>query len=182
MNDRPAIKRSPQLQSDLGVAFERELDALAHDAAFAELGVIRHRVRRVHGSAELSVTIDRQGGVDLSLCERVAARINAQLAGFDVPYTLEVESAGLDRPLFAPADYGRFAGERARVVTTLAIKGSKTHRGVRGEMVVLETERGELLLPATAIKSANLEYDARADLQRDKRERKKSHGNSRHRS
>jgi hypothetical protein len=71
-------------------------------------------------------------------------------------------------------------------VTTLAINGSKTHRGVlrgiRGEAVVLEGEKSELLLPVAAIKSANLEYDARADLQRDKRERKQSHGNSRYRN
>ncbi len=167
-------------------AFERELDALAHDGAFAELEVVRHRARPVRGATELRVTIDRRGGVDLALCERVAARINANLAAFDVPYTLEVESAGLDRPLLRPEHFGRFVGERARIVTSLAINGTKTHRGllrgVRGEAVVIETEKGELPLPMATIKSANLEYDARADLQRDKRERKKSHGNSRHRN
>jgi hypothetical protein len=33
-----------------------------------------------------------------------------------------------------------------------------------------------LLLPLAAVKSANLEYDARLDLQRDKRQRKQRHG------
>ena len=79
---------------------------------------------------------------------------------------LEVESAGLERPLVRPADYERFAGKRARIVTSLTVNGGKTHRGIlrglRGETVVLETERGELLLPMAAIKSANLEYDPRA--------------------
>jgi ribosome maturation factor RimP len=171
---------------EIARAFERELDALAHDASFAELEVVRHRARPVRGVTELSVTIDRRGGVDLALCERVAGRINAHLAAFDEPYTLEVESAGLDRPLLRPEHFGRFVGERARVVTSLAINGTKTHRGVlrgvRGDAVVIETENGELPLPMATIKSANLEYDARADLQRDKRERKKSHGNSRYRS
>jgi len=96
---------------------------------------------------------------------------------------LEVESAGLERPLVRPADYERFAGSRAKIVTSLTVGGAKTHRGtlrgIRGETVILETERGELPLPIAAIKSANLEYDPRADLQRDKRERK-THGNSRH--
>lgn len=171
---------------EIARAFERELDALAHDASFAELEVVRHRARSARGSTELSVTIDRRGGVDLALCERIAARINANLATFDQAYTLEVESAGLNRPLLRPEHFGRFVGERARIVTSLAINGTKTHRGilrgVRGEAVVIETENGELPLPLATIKSANLEYDARADLQRDKRERKKSHGNSRHRN
>jgi len=126
------------------------------------------------------VTIDRPGGVDVKLCERVAARVNAQLEAFDNPYTLEVESAGLERPLVRPGDYERFRGNRVRVVTTLTVNGGKTHRGklqgIRGDAVILETEKGELPLPLTTIKSANLEYDARADLQRDKRERK-AHGN-----
>jgi ribosome maturation factor RimP len=170
---------------EIARAFERELDALAHDASFAELEVVRHHARPVRGATELSVTIDRRGGgVDLALCERVAGRINAHLAAFDAPYTLEVESAGLDRPLLRPEHFGRFVGERARIVTSLAINGTKTHRGVlrgvRGDAVVIETENGELPLPMATIKSANLEYDARADLQRDKRERKKTHGNSRY--
>lgn len=131
----------------------------------------------------MSVTIDRPGGADLTLCERVAARLNVTLAGLDGAYTLEVESAGLDRPLRRGADYERFAGERARIVTSLTVQGGKTHRGIlrglRGETVVIETERGELLLPIAAIKSANLEYDPRTDLKRDKLQRKQGHGNDR---
>jgi len=127
------------------------------------------------------VTLDREGGVDIALCERVAARINERLEPFeDDQYSLEVESAGLERPLVRPADYERFAGKQARIVTTLLVNGGKTHRGtlrgLRGETVILETENGELPLPVATIKSANLEYDPRADLQRNKRERKKTNG------
>jgi ribosome maturation factor RimP len=167
----------------IAAAFEREVDAIAHDAQFAEVEIVAHRARPVHGSIELSLTIDRPGGADLSLCERVAGRLNAQLGSFDTPYRLEVESAGLERPLLRGADYERFAGERARVVTSLTVAGGKTHRGIlrglRGEAVVIETQRGELLLPMAAIKTANLEYDPRADLRRDKLERKQKHGNDR---
>lgn len=91
-----------------------------------------------------------------------------------------MESAGLERPLLRPVDYERFAGRRARVVTSLPIAGAKTHRGVlrglHGENVALETATGELLLPVATIKSANLEYDPRVDFQRDKRERKGCYG------
>ncbi|MBV8531726.1 MAG: ribosome maturation factor RimP [Candidatus Eremiobacteraeota bacterium] len=167
----------------LAAAFERELDAIAHDADFAGLEIVAHRARPLRGATALRVTIDRTGGADVALCERVASRITARLGGFDAAYTLEVESAGLDRPLRRVADYERFRGERARIVTTLTVNGGKTHRGVlrglRGEAVIVETERGELLLPMAAIKTANLEYDPRVDFRRDKLQRKQRHGNDR---
>jgi ribosome maturation factor RimP len=171
------------MKGDIAAAFERELDAIVHDKAFAGLEIVQHRARLVRGATELSVTIDAAGGADLALCERLAARINANLAQLDGGYSLEVESAVLDRPLIRPADYERFAGSRARVVTSLTVNGGKTHRGtlrgLRGETVVMDTETGELLLPMAAIKSANLEYDVRADLRRDKQQRKQLHGNHR---
>ena len=165
--------------TNLQIAFERELDAIAHDRTFPELEIVSHQARQRRGATALVVTIDRPGGVDVSLCERVASRINASLEPFDASYTLEVESAGLERPLVRPADYDRFAGKRVRVITSLLVNGGKTHRGtlrgLRGETVILETETGELPLPIATIKSANLEYDPRADLQRDKLQRKKPH-------
>ena len=46
--------------------------------------------------------------------------------------------------------------------------------------MILETPDGELPLPIETIKSANLEYDPRADLQRNKQQRKRSHAGHRH--
>jgi ribosome maturation factor RimP len=170
----------------IAVAFERELDAIARDVTFAGLEIVQHRMRSSRGVVELSVTIDFPGGVDLELCERVAARLNAKLGAQDGNYALEVESAGLNRPLLRPADYERFAGRTVRIVTTLTVDGGKTHRGtlrgLRGETVAIENERGELLLPMATIKSAHLEYDPRADLRRDKLLRKQSNGNIRKRN
>jgi ribosome maturation factor RimP len=167
----------------VATAFERELDAIIHDRSLAGLEIVAHRARHVHGTTALSVTIDYPGGADLNLCERIAARLNAQLGSLDASYTLQVESAGLERPLVRSADYVRFAGERVRIVTSLTVNGGKTHRGIlrelRGETVVVQTDNGELLLPMAAIKSANLEYDPRADLKRDKLQRKQRHGNDR---
>lgn len=165
--------------SELTDVFERTLDAIVHDKAFAGVEIVQHSAHVRRGQTNLRVTIDKDGGVDLATCERIAARINDSLEEFDQAYALEVESAGLERPLVRPGDYQRFAGKNVRVVTSLTIEGNKTHRGtllgLRGETVMLQTEKGELPLPVATIKSANLEYDPRADLQRDKRERK-THG------
>lgn len=155
------------------------MDALPHDGEFAGVEIVQHHASQRRSMTNFSVTIDKEGGVDLATCERIAARINAGLEEFEDPYSLEVESAGLERPLVRPRDYERFAGKKVRVLTSLMIGGAKTHRGtllgLRGENVVLSTEKGELPLPMATIKSANLEYDPRADFTRDKRERK-THG------
>ncbi len=156
-------------------AFERVVHALPHQPEFRGVEVVSAHVRRHHRDSSLHVTVDKEGGVDVGTCERIAARINAALDAFPDPYTLEVESAGLNRPLVKPSDYDRFTGRDVKIVTTLVIEGAKTHRGrlegVRGTNVILARGTSELPIPLAVIKSANLEYDVRADLQRAKREK-----------
>ena len=167
------------MQLTLPQAFESAIEAIVHDARFAGVEVVQHAARRGRHTTALSVTIDREGGTDLATCEKIAAAINSKLDEYDDPYTLEVESAGLNRPLTKPGDYERFAGRNVKVVTSLLVRGGKTHRGilrgVRGTNVILETADGELPLPLAAIDRANLEYDVRSDLKRDKLERKAHH-------
>jgi ribosome maturation factor RimP len=157
-------------------AFERVVHALPHQPEFRDVEVVGSSVHRHRRTSALHVTVDREGGVDVGTCERIARSINAALDAFPDPYTLEVESAGLDRPLTKPSDYDRFTGRDVKIVTTLAIGNAKTHRGkldgVRGTNVILTRAGGELPIPIAVIKSANLEYDVRADLQRAKQREK----------
>lgn len=156
--------------------FERAIEEIARDERFAGVEIVQHSTRGTGNKTVLNVTIDREGGVDVKTCERIAAAINRQLQDAQEAYRLEVESAGLNRPLTKPGDYTRFAGRDAKIVTSLLVRGSKTHRGVlqgvRGTAVILQTESGELPLPIETIKTANLEYDVRADLKRAKELRK----------
>lgn len=166
------------VERSLAGEFEHAVTEIARDDRFAGVEIVCHATRGSGDKSVLHLTIDREGGVDVRTCERIAAAINARLQAFDKPYTLEVESAGLDRPLTKPGDYERFSGRDAKIVTSLLVQGTKTHRGVlrgvRGTAVILQTENGELPLPLVTIKTANLEYDVRADLKRAK-ERKKQH-------
>jgi ribosome maturation factor RimP len=57
------------------------------------------------------VYIDRPGGVDLELCERVTHA----LAPVRQRYALEVSSPGSDRPLVRPQHYRRFLGREVTV-------------------------------------------------------------------
>ena len=157
-------------------AFEQVVDAIPHQPEFREVEIIGTSVHRHRQTSALHVTVDREGGVDIATCERIAARINAALDAFPDAYTLEIESAGLNRPLTKPSDYDRFTGRDVKIVTTLAIGNAKTHRGkldgVRGTNVILARDKGELPIPLAVVKSANLEYDVRADLQRAKQREK----------
>jgi ribosome maturation factor RimP len=157
-------------------AFERVVHALPHQPEFRDVEIVSSSAHRRRQQTALHVTVDREGGVDVGTCERIARSINAALDAFPDPYTLEIESAGLDRPLTKPSDYERFSGRDVKIVTSLAIENAKTHRGkldgVRGTNVILVREKGELPIPLAVVKSANLEYDVRADLQRAKQREK----------
>jgi ribosome maturation factor RimP len=168
----------PASSSSFLETFEAVVEGVSTDPEFAPIEIVTTDVRPGR-TAGLTVLIDRPGGVDIESCERVAARINAALEAFpETMYTLEVSSAGLERPLVKPADYDRFAGKNAKIVTTMAIANAKTHRGVlagiRGTDIILRTGAKQDIdfpIPLDAVKSANLEYDPRADLQRAKREK-----------
>ncbi|HTV74327.1 MAG TPA: hypothetical protein VME66_11595 [Candidatus Acidoferrales bacterium] len=157
-------------------AFERAALALPFEEGLGDVEIVAHRSQRNGRTTALTLVVDRPSGVDVGLCERLAARINDALAEIEEPYTLEVESPGLDRPLTKPADYERFRNRDVRIQTTIAIGGAKTHRGkllgMRETNIILQTGAGELPLPLATIKSANLEFDPRDDLKKHKRERR----------
>ena len=162
-------------------AFERVVHALPHQPEFRTIEIVTAVARPGRHETPLAVTVDREGGVDMMTCERIAARINVSLDAFTDPYTLEVSSAGVNRPLVRAGDYERFSGKNVRIVTTQPLNNAKTHRGMlaglRGDDVILRTgkdEATELRIPLAAIKTANIEYDIRADLARAKREKQDS--------
>lgn len=105
----------------------------------------------------LRLVLDREGGVDLSHCETVSKQVSALLdvAEFDPGrYTLEVSSPGLDRQLYRPSDYARFAGERVRVTwrepdmpnrRTVVGRLERYDEGEPAAIELLEEERQERL-------------------------------------
>jgi ribosome maturation factor RimP len=74
---------------------------------------------------QLRVVIDRPGGVDIELCERVSR----ELAPLRTQYALEVSSPGLDRPLVKPEHYRRAVGERVAVRTEAPVDGRRRFDG-----------------------------------------------------
>jgi ribosome maturation factor RimP len=96
----------------------------------------------------LRLVLDRpEGGVSLGDCERVSKQVSALLDVVDFGnnrYTLEVTSPGLDRQLYRPRDYARFAGRLARVTYWVHETGAK--RTVVGRLEAFHPERDEVVL------------------------------------
>jgi ribosome maturation factor RimP len=87
----------------------------------------------------LRVVVDRDGGVgldDIALASReLSARLDAAAAMGDAPYTLEVSSPGVDRPLTEPRHWRRAAG---RLVTVPVLTGQESETGSRPAAASIE--------------------------------------------
>src|SRR5919106_3538082 len=86
-----------------------ELEAVVRPVVEAAgLELVDVTFRREAGRRILRVTVDREGGVDLGAISLVSERISRRLdvEGFEPgPYSLEVSSPGVERPLRRPADF-----------------------------------------------------------------------------
>lgn len=77
----------------------------------------------------LTVYIDIDGGVDLNTCEKFHRAIDEPLDALDPtfgqPYTLNVSSPGLDRPLKTARDFQKCMGEKVEIKLFAPLKGKK---------------------------------------------------------
>ena len=88
---------------------------------------------REAGTWFLRVYIDKEGGVDILDCEKVSRALSDLLDEADPiegSYTLEVSSAGAERPLKRPGDFQRFMGSPVAVKLYKAQGGRKEFAGV----------------------------------------------------
>lgn len=87
---------------------------------------------REAGSWFLRVYIDKEGGVSIEDCEAVSRPLSDKLDELDPiegSYTLEVSSAGADRPLKKPEHFAQFMGAEVEVRLYRALDGAKDWTG-----------------------------------------------------
>jgi ribosome maturation factor RimP len=147
-------------------------------AASYGLDIFDVQLRRESIGNVLRVIIDRRDrgvvetpeeAVGIEDCQRVSHDLSAILdveedelgeAALAQQYTLEVSSPGLDRPLRHEADYRRFAGRLAKVVTIEPLDGQSAFagrlRGVEDGHVVLDEGRRTHRVPLDRVKRAQL--------------------------
>jgi ribosome maturation factor RimP len=116
-----------------------------------------------HEGWNLSIEVDREGGVDMDAISVANEHINELLDEADLidrSYNLEVSSPGLDRELISDRDFVRFAGREVEVKTYEAINGSKFLTGVlagkNGDIVTIEAGGKSIDIPAGRISKINL--------------------------
>jgi ribosome maturation factor RimP len=165
----------------------------ARPEQFARLREAAERVARSHGleifdvqlrreplGMVLRVVIDRPStgaieapddSVGIEDCQRVSQDLSALLdvedefgqQELDESYTLEVSSPGLDRPLRHEADYRRFEGRLAKVVTVEPIERQSAFagrlKGVEDGNILLEEGRKTHRVPLAKIKRAHLDVE-----------------------
>jgi ribosome maturation factor RimP len=114
----------------------------------------------------VQVMADRADGSQITVadCEAISHALGAVLDVEDpLPgaWSLEVSSAGIDRPLTRAKDWNRYAGHLARAETVVPIGGRRRFAGVAlgadasGARLRLD-DGGEIVLPFDAIRHAKL--------------------------
>lgn len=117
------------------------------------------------GGRQLSIFIDRPGGITVDHCAEVSRQLSRVLEVEGIDYDrLEVSSPGLDRPLCKPADFTRFAGSKVDVkMRTRDESGRKRFtgllRGEAGGVATLEVDGREVALAVNDIDRARLVPD-----------------------
>ena len=140
----------------------------------AQQAAIDHGVELVHVEVAgpgnrpvVRVFIDKPGGVTHQDCSEVSEHLGTVLDVEDfihAAYTLEVSSPGLERGLYRPADYERFAGSAAKIKSRDPVGGQRNFRGriigIDNDDVVFDDQTsGRVRVPVDGIVKANLEAD-----------------------
>lgn len=116
------------------------------------------------------VYMDKEGGVTLDDCAEISNQLGDILDVNDIPpgpYTMEVSSPGLDRPLTRDKDFLKFRGSRVRVTSRIKLEGIKNFRGTLTDFseedgrkyLTVEVAGKIYRIPKDLVVRANLEYE-----------------------
>ncbi|MDE6504565.1 MAG: ribosome maturation factor RimP [Clostridia bacterium] len=114
-------------------------------------------------SASLTVYIETANGVDLDTCEKfhnaILEPIDELDPTFDVPYTLNVSSPGLDRPFKTERDFERNIEKEVEIKLYAPLKGQKFIDGVLvgfdENSVTVKTAKEEIKISRNKIAKIN---------------------------
>jgi len=149
--------------------------------AIAERVAIDHGLELVHAEVAgpenkplVRIFIDKPDGVTHQDCSEVSLHVGTILDVEDfihASYTLEVSSPGIERGLYKPQDYERFAGSLAKLKTRKPINGQRNFRGqvvgIEGDKVLFDDRtNGRVQIPFDTIVKANLELDVDQEFKR----------------
>jgi ribosome maturation factor RimP len=104
------------------------------------------------GPERFTVYVDREGGVDLALCEQVTRVLSEYLR----EYGVDVSSPGPERPLRTPEHFERALGRQVKLKAEgRKLRGEVTHAGETAVTVAADGD-GEVEVPYDRIERGNL--------------------------
>ena len=114
----------------------------------------------------LRLYLDKEGGVTLDDCTRVSQEVGRSLDIEDLirnPYTLEVSSPGLTRPLRTEKDFMKYRHRLIRIKTVNPIENRRKFKGrllgFSENRIEIEIEGEVFQIPLSNVAKANLEID-----------------------
>src|SRR5271169_5976307 len=167
---RGGLHRPPFLFLDLDAPHHTGLEARIADAVAPTLADLGFELVRVavlgRDRPTVQIMADRAGGAPITVadCETISRALGAVLDVADListAWSLEVSSAGIDRPLTRRRDWNRFAGHRARAELEAPLDGRKRLTGIvlgaDETHARLRLDEGtEIAFPLTDIRRAKL--------------------------
>lgn len=112
------------------------------------------------------VFLDKDGGIDLDAVAAANEWVSEALEDNDDlrgPFTLEVSSPGIERPLRTREHFVRFVGSDTKIKTSRPIDERSaftgTIKGVEGDDVIVECDGTTYRIPMDAVRKARLKVD-----------------------
>lgn len=141
---------------------------LADPVATSEgMELIHVECLKMHARWVFRLFLDKEGGISLDDCTLISNQLGDLLDVHELsrgPYTLEVSSPGLDRPISRDCDFEKFKGFKVKIRTNNKIEGMKNFQGTLadyteengGKVVRIDVAGKIYSIPKSEIVKANL--------------------------
>lgn len=136
----------------MGKVSEQVFELVAPIAQEFGLEVVEVLYEKKFNGMNLTVVIDKDGGVTIDDCEKLHRAIDApldELDPIDCSYILNVSSPGIDRPLKTERDFKRNLQGKITVKLYKPLDGKKNYEGVLvaydNDTFTLQTNNGDVI-------------------------------------
>ncbi len=136
----------------MGKVSEQVLALVRPIAQSFDLEVLEVLYEKKYDGMNLTIVIDKDGGVTIDDCEKLHRAIDGpldELDPIDTAYTLNVSSPGLDRPLKLERDYKRNLKKKILVKLYKPLDNKKSYDGVLvdfdDDTFSIKTAKGEII-------------------------------------
>jgi len=151
--------------------YEDKIRVLAEPLVVSEgMELIHVECLKMKSRWVIRLYMDKEGGVTIEDCTEVSNQLGDLLDIHDVPpgpYTLEVSSPGLERPLSRDEDFIKFKGSRVVVKAKEKMDGIQNFTGILDDyqndagskFLVIDVSGKKYRIPRNKVVRAHIKYD-----------------------